>query len=47
MKEEEEVIINIGNEDNVNENLYDIEEEEDEKLDSLNFTLPTDSLNQK
>ena len=48
LKEEEEVIINIGNEDNVNENLYDIEEEEEEeKIDSLNLTLPTDSLKQK
>jgi len=47
-KEQEEVIIDIGNEKNVNEQLFEIEEEEeDEPLDSLEFNLeqPLDSLN--
>jgi len=47
VKEEEEVIINIGNEDNVNKNLYDIEEEQEDNIDSLNIILPTDSVQQK
>tara|TARA_B100000674_G_scaffold136965_1_gene106600 strand:- start:7551 stop:10796 length:3246 start_codon:yes stop_codon:yes gene_type:complete len=48
--EKEEVFIDLGDEENVSEELFNIEEEEDdEPLDTLNFesTTPTDSLNQK
>lgn len=48
--EKEEVFIDLGNDENVNEALFDVEEEEDEEpLDSLKFdtTAPADSLNQK
>ena len=48
--EREEVFIDIGDNENINEELFNIEDEdEDEPLDSLNFdiTNPADSLNQK
>lgn len=47
-KKQEEVIIDIGNEQNVSEQLFEIEEEEvDGPLDSLEFNVeqPADSLN--
>lgn len=47
-KVEEEVIINIGDTSNVNESLYDIEEEEPLKLDSLPaLTSPNDTIQSK
>ncbi|MBK21110.1 MAG: hypothetical protein CMP63_02160 [Flavobacteriales bacterium] len=48
--EKEEVFIDIGDENNVNEELFNVEEEESqEPLDSLNFdtTNPSDSLKQE
>ena len=47
-KKQEEVIIDIGNEQNVSEQLFEIEEEDvDGPLDSLEFNVeqPADSLN--
>jgi hypothetical protein len=49
-KKQQEVIIDIGNEQNVSEQLLQIEEEEeDEPMDSLKFNVeqPADSLNKK
>lgn len=45
-KEQEEVLIDIGNEENVPEELFEIEEEEEEQLDSINLKIvePVDSL---
>lgn len=48
--EKEDVFIDLGNNENVNEELFDVEEEKDEEpLDSLKFetTAPADSLKQK
>ena len=46
---EEEVYINLGQEGNANEDLFDVEEEEEEEpLDSLDFKVePLDSLNKQ
>ena len=48
--EKEDVFIDLGNNENVSEELFDVEEEKDEEpLDSLKFetTAPADSLKQK